>query len=291
MNRIASVSWMLLWSLSFSTAMSLTKNLTADTSPLMIVFIRSVFGMILLTPLVMRSGLKNILTKRPFHHLARILISSLAMICTYYVYSHLPLATASSIGFIGPSISVLLAMFVFSEKVGLGKWAFIFLGYSGVLILVHPGHMEFHPAILVSILGSILGSTSILLAKFLSKDESAEQITFINNSGRIILLGALSFMFWKTPALEDWMLLALIGLAGTISQYSYIRALKNGVVSLVAPFEYTRLVFAVPIGILFFSEIPTVWTFVGSMVIILSNFGLTFIDNYRQSKKEDLQEV
>lgn len=286
-SRWTSIAWMLSWSVTFSIAMSLTKMMSDQTSSMMIVFIRSIFGLVILAPLVMKQGIRNIRTNHPYLHMARVIFSSFAMVCTYYAYSKLPLATATSIGFTGPCISVLLAMVVFSESVSPGKWAFILMGYLGVLVIAQPGSMVFHPAIFVALLANFLASCSIITAKFLTGEESPEQITFINSFGRIVLLGSVSFLFWSTPTTQDWYYLCLIGIFGTISQFSYITALKSGMVSLVAPFEYSRLVIAIPIGVLIFAEIPSIWTFVGSLVIVASNFGLTYID--QQKKKAAAQ--
>lgn len=286
MNRAASIVWMLTWSISFSSAMAFTKCLGPDTTATMTVFVRSLFGIVLLAPMVLKSGIEGVKTDYPFQHLMRAILSTIAMICTYYAYAHLPLATATSIGFTGPFITVLLATMVLSEQVGSSKWLLILLGYIGVLILAQPGTLTFDPAILVALLANIFASINIVSAKFLTDKESPEKITFINSCGRLVILTLTSFLFWKTPPMHDWIYLGLIGVVGTLSQYSYMRALKTGVVSLVAPFEYSRLVFAVPIGILFFSEIPTLWTFLGSMIIIVSNFGLSWVDQYRKANQE-----
>lgn len=288
-NRRASIFWMISWSFSFSIAMALSKCISDQTSSVMIVFIRSIFGIFFLTPFVFKHGIKSIKISHPFLYLSQIVFSTFAMVCTYYVYSKLPIATATSIGFTGPFISVILAMFFFSEKVGAYKWALILLGYTGVLIIAQPGSLEFHPAIFIALLANFLASCSIIATKILTKSASAEQIAFVNSSGRIFLLGILSFLFWSFPTPEDWIYLTFIGVFGTISQLSYILALKSGQVSMVAPFEYSRLVIAVPIGILIFAEIPTIWTFIGSFIIIASNFGLTYVDQLRKARKLALQ--
>ncbi len=280
-----SIIWVLLWATSFSISMSIVKLLDQDISAVMIVFIRLSFGLVFFTPFILKAGLRNMKTQKFPLHLLRIIFMCSAMVCTYHAYSHLPLAFATSIGFTGPMITTLLAILILRDKVSWLHWLLIILGYAGVLVLVRPDAVELDPAVLVALMANFFASCAIITVKKLHKTESSMQIMFYTNVFGLLLVGLAASFMWKTPSQQDMVFLAMLGITGTFSQFCYIQALKKGKPSLIAPFEYSRLVFAIPIGVMFFAEIPTLWTILGSFVIIISNYSLTYLEAQRQKVK------
>ena len=291
-DSVFSVFWMLTWAACFSTAVSLTKMISDDISIFTLVFVRLCFGLILILPAVLNKNYKFQISKRLPLHALRVILTSTAIVCTYYAYKHLPLAFVTSIGFTGPLVTVLLAILLLGDKVSLYQWFLVVLGYSGVLIIMHPGEIEFDIAVVAALMANLLASTGNILLKKLSATDSTVQILSHTNIGMLFLVGTMSIFFWTTPTQSDLFYMCLLGCSGTLSQFCYIQALKIADPSTVAPFEYSRLIFAVPIGYLFFAEIPTLWTFVGSLVIILSNTLLTLYEaNKKKSAKKSTEKA
>ncbi len=277
-QTLISVLWVLMWALSFSVAMSLTKLLSSNIHTIVVVFIRVAVGFCFFLPFIYKAGLKGFATQRLKLHVFRVFLMCGALISTYYAYKHLPLAFATSLGFTGPLLTTTMAVIFLRERLDWRWWLLIVSGYIGVLIMVRPDIVVFDIAVAMAIIANILSSAARITIKSLVSTESSLQILVYNNFGALLFFSLLIPFFWQTPSGIDAVLLGFIAGAGTLSQYCYVKALQNGSASLVAPFEYSRLIFSVPVGFLLFAELPTVWTFLGSVVIILSNYGLTLLE-------------
>ena len=275
-EKVLSIMMMLLWALSFTVAMSLAKVLSRNIHSLMIVFLRCSFGLVFFLPFAAKEGVKALRTRRPLLHGLRVVFVCGAMICTYYAYRNLPLATASAVGFASPLFITLLAFLILGDTISPQRWLAILAGYGGVLIILRPFSFHFNGAVYVALLANLLASCSIIVAKRLSSTESTVTIMFYTNIATFLLSAFAVSWVWETPLPRDILLLAGIGLAGTLSQFLYIEALKLGNPSFLAPFEYTRLLFAVAMGLLFFNEIPDSWVLMGAFLIILATLYLSW---------------
>jgi drug/metabolite transporter (DMT)-like permease len=240
-----------------------------------LVVIRISFGFLFFSPFILKTGITHLKTKNFLSHFLRASLISTAMFCTYYAYAHLPLALATAVGFTGPLITVLLASFIFKERISLGQWFALILGYLGVLLMIQPGAFVFNRAVLISLLGNGVTSCVVILTKHLSKTESTLQImsysTFLSF---VLVVGILSWNI-SLPNPGDLFLLALGGGLGILSQFCYIQALKYGEPSIVAPFEYIRLVFMIPLGYFLFDESISPLTLGGSFIIIATTYYIT----------------
>ncbi len=274
-KSLLSIIWVLLWSASFSTMMAIAKFVSSGTSTIVIVFIRIIFGFMFFSPFLMKTPLINIKTKKFPLHVLRVLFVCGSMMCTYYAYTHLPLAFATSIGFTAPLITTVLAIFVLKEKVGLTRWIALGIGYIGVLIIVHPSNFPFEFAVVVALFANLFASSSNITLKKLSSTESTIQIMFYLNVLSFFLIGIISVFFWQLPSLQDLLFLMALGLLATFAQFCLVQALKNGNPSTIAPFEYSRLIFSIPLGFILFNEVPTFQTIIGALLIAAINIYLT----------------
>lgn len=264
--------------------MTIANKLSGSVSTIIVVLSRLMVATILMIPIIIgNGGLKVLRTKFPFLHIARIILGISAMSCTYYAYSRLPISLATAIGFSGPLITTLLAVIIMREYVEPKKWILIIIGYIGVLIEIRPGTLEFDPATIVEIIANVLaGLTLILTKKLSSKDSPLTLLTFANCGGFIIVFAIISILYFSNSIDKDmimlptikleFILLIILGFFGAFSQYARIKALQNAEVSFVAPFEYTRMVLAVPIDIFIIGVIPDTWTMVGAAIIIFASF-------------------
>lgn len=266
---------MLLWALSFSTAMAFAKTLDPDTSSVMVVFMRCAFGLMFFLPLSLTDREASFKTNRPLLHAFRAVIMCCAMACTYYAYRNLPIALASSIGMTGPLFTTLLAIIILKDDVSWKKWGVILLGYSGVLVMIRPDVGEVPTAVWIEILGNIFAAIAIITVKIMTRTENTFAIMFYSNVTVTALAGIGALYAWELPKPDDIIALCAIGGFGILSQYCSVTAQRFANPSFLAPFEYTRLIFAIPVGLIFFEEIPTFWMLLGSAIIILATFLLT----------------
>lgn len=269
---------MLLWALSFSIAMALSKVLSPNIPNITMLFMRYLFGFLFFIPFVIKSEIKEFCTSRPALHLTRVIFIILAMTCTYYSYRNLPIALATSIGMTGPLFTTLLAILILKDKVSLSKWGLIFMGYLGVIVIMRPHEISNHSAIFIQFLANLFAALSINCVKLLSRTESTLTIMFYANAATTFIVGFLAYFVWILPDPKDLMILIAIGGLGVFSQFCAVTALKYSNPSFLAPFEYTRLCIAIPIGFFFFGETPTIWMLFGSIIIIGSTYGLARLE-------------
>lgn len=283
--KLVGAAFMLLWALSFSSAMAFAKTLSPEVDSIIVLFMRYFFGLIFFSPFVFQAGFKGFITSRPILHVTRVLCVGAAMGCTYYAYRNLPLALATSIGMTGPLFTTVLAMALLKDSVSLPKWTLIILGYLGVIVMVRPHEMPISIGVWVELLANLFAAFSIICVKLLSRTESTLTIMLYANTATTFIAGLLVLGVWKTPEPQDLMALMAIGALGVFSQYCSVTALRYANPSYLAPFEYTRLIFAIPVGYLFFHELPTLWTLFGSLMIIGATYGLTRLEVPSQGRK------
>ena len=276
-TTLIGILWMLSWAASFSTTMSLAKIIQPTISVTMMLFMRCLFGVCFFLPFVLRNQTNTFKTDRLPLHLLRAVLASTSMLCTYHAYSNLPLAFTTSIGFTAPLIISILSIFFLGEHVGKRKWLAIVAGYLGVLVMVNPVGHGVDLNVGIALMANLFASCAIIITKKLSRTESTTTIMSYFMVSGLIMSASLVAFSWKTPALSDLLVLCVMGATATLSQFSYFRALKHADASTVAPFEYSRLVFAIPVGFFFFGELVSWHTLVGSVIIVAATYAISVL--------------
>ncbi len=277
-QTLISMFFVLFSSFCFSGGISLVKLITPSVPSLMILFFRCLFAFIFLLPFAFRHGIRNFKTTRVPLHLTRVIFISVALFSTYYAYRNLPMASSSAIGFTGPLFTTLFAFFFLREKLTYKKWLLIALGYVGVLTMFQSFSFSFGIPIAVALLANILASGSSITGKKLLTTESSITLLLYGTGATLLLSSVAVIGTWQLPPLRDIYLLIGVALCGLLSNFATVEALKYGKASFVAPFEYTRLIFASMIGYLFFEEIPHINVVAGAIVIAASTFLLTRLE-------------
>lgn len=205
----------------------------------------------------------------PLHLLRGVLV--LGTVVTFFVsVKELPLATVTAISLANPFFMVLCSAVLLKEPVSILRWILISLGFVGVLVAI--GGISLTPSIftVVAVLSALLYALAAVLTKHLARTESAILIAAYTNVSMLILsLFSLSSS-WALPGWHDFLIFAMMGLAGGLSNYVFTLAFRFAEVSTVAPIEYTILVWAALFGFFLFNEIPTTLTIVGALIIVVS---------------------
>jgi len=265
---------------------SLARSLNPDIPTSMLVFVRSCFGLLFFIPFLLKHNLEIFKTKRLHLHILRACISVTSMICTYYTYRHLPIAFATSIGMSGALFVTTLSSLILRDRIGIYRWILLIIGYVGVVIVIRPSSYILDFAIITSLLANLFMALALIVAKILSRTDSNITMMLYTNIGivivsALILQGDLSIL-----SLDDIVKLSIIGLLGVSAQYIMLSALRLTSPSFIAPFEYTRIVFSTLIGIICFAEIPDIWIFIGSVVIVSATYSLTYLDAKLEEKRK-----
>ena len=262
--------WILLAALIMTLQVAVVKKLGAGLHIFEIVFFRCAFSFLILSPAFPRLGLGAYATARPALHITRSVLGILAMACYFYAVSWLPLAEAIAYTFTMPLFMILCAVLLLGERVRWRRWTATAVGFAGVLVMLRPGMVAVEAAALVALFGALLSALVFTSVKKLSATESAlTMILYFALVGMLMSIGP-AIAVWRWPNGAEFALLALIGALGTAGQYVAVWGWSVGEATAVAPFDYSRLIFAAALGFVLFAEVPDPMTILGAGIIVAS---------------------
>jgi drug/metabolite transporter (DMT)-like permease len=182
-----------------------------------------------------------------------------------------------SILFSTPFFVTLLSGFVLGEWAGWRRWTAIGIGFSGVLLIARPGMGGMHPAALLCLGGAICYSVYNISTRVLARTDSNQTTLFYSNFvGTVAALPALPFV-WTTPHEPVVIvLMVLIGVLGSFGHFLLIAAHRLASASVLAPFIYSQLIWAITAGYLVFGQLPSEWTLAGAAIVIASGLYILF---------------
>jgi drug/metabolite transporter (DMT)-like permease len=184
---------------------------------------------------------------------------------------HVPLATASAIGFTSPLIVTALSMPLLGERVGRRRWSAVAVGFLGAVLVIRPGGGVHDPAVLLLLVSSGAYALYQIATRWVAAyDPAATGILFSALFGALAMSLVLPFVFVMPRNLADLLLFLSLGLFGGGGHYLIIRAFHHGPAAVMAPLGYVELVGTTVLGFLIFGNFPDLWTWVGAGIIILS---------------------
>jgi drug/metabolite transporter (DMT)-like permease len=265
--------------ITFTVMTMLIKYLGADYPAALQTFYRQAAGMIVLLPIILRDPRGSFRTTRPGILLFRALAGTTGMILSFYAYQEMPLADANALSFTRTLWVVPLAALILKERVGPRRIVATVVGFLGALLMLQPAvssegaHLSM-PA-LAALSSAFLIAMTVTGMKFMTRDHTTMTLMSWSAVLGLILSIPPALFVWRWPNALDLTLLAAMGVLGTITQGCYIKGMSEGDAMVMAPLDYTRLVFAVIIGYLLFSEIPNTMTLLGAGVVIASTLYIT----------------
>jgi drug/metabolite transporter (DMT)-like permease len=236
------------------------------------VFFRNAFAFIPICLYMARTtGFGVLRTRRPLAHATRAGIGLIGMTCGFSAVQHLPLTDASAFQFTSPLFMTALAAPILAERIGVHRWAAVLVGFVGVLIIIRPipGHMNLVGAAL-GVTGAVATAFAMITVRELGRTEAGAAIVFyFTVAGTLAGLASLPFG-WASPEPLTLGFLVLIGLFGGVAQLLMTEALRIAPVGLVAPFDYTQLIWAALFGFLVWGERPHLATLIGAVLVAAS---------------------
>jgi drug/metabolite transporter (DMT)-like permease len=253
---------------AFAVMMAIVRKVSADIHPFEAAFFRNLFGLALMAPWLLRSGMGVLRTGRFSIHVLRATFGLGAMMSLFLALSLLPLAEVTALTFTAPLFGTIGATVFFGEQVRARRWTATLVGLLGALIILRPGIATIQPASLVALGSAVLMAAAMLSIKSLSRTEHPNAIVII--MGLLMTPASLvpALFVWTSPCRSTWILLLGMGVAATAGQVCLTRAFAAADASALLPLDFSRLVFASLIGFLMFGEVPDVWTWVGASIII-----------------------
>ncbi|MCB1509049.1 MAG: DMT family transporter [Hyphomicrobiaceae bacterium] len=274
-------------SISAFTVMITLIKLIGDTVPIgQIVFSRAFFAILPLLAMAVWSKdlMAMVRTQKLLSQFVRGMVGSGAMALWFLALARLPLPEATAIGYAAPFFTTVLAVLLLGETVRIYRWSAIAVGLLGVLVILSPrlglGTMTADPAAQTGALFAIGSTFCMALAqvfvRVLTRTEKTITIVFYFSAVTSVLsLFTLPFG-WVMPDAQTLAMLIGIGLVGGIGQLFLTQSYRHADVSVIAPFDYTSMIFAILVGWLLFAEIPTVPVLIGSAIVIAAGIFMIF---------------
>ncbi|MGI2032165.1 DMT family transporter [Rhizobium panacihumi] len=266
---------------------ALVKTVSSQLTVAQIMFVRGAMTMVLVFMIARHLGAlptRRMLTDKIM--LLRVFFEIGATLTYLTALSRIPFANASSILQSLPLAVTLGAAVFLGEPVGWRRWAAILVGFLGVLIILKPGPAGFVSDALFAVAAVFFTAGRDLVTKRVDPGIPSISVSLFTTTVITMIGGFLIVPMggWKPVDAGTFGLLALASLMVLAGYQSIILAMRTGEISFVAPFRYTSLVWALGIGILFFSEIPDNWMILGVAVVIASGL-YTF---YRESRRRQV---
>jgi drug/metabolite transporter (DMT)-like permease len=216
-------------------------------------------------------------TQRPLAHLTRGTIGLITMILSFAARTYLPLAEAATIGFAAPLFSVALSALILGEPVGWHRWGAVALGFAGVLIVMRP--IDSHlPAtgLTLAILGALGTAAVTITLRQIGRTEATPTIVLWYTCFSMLATGLLLPFYGHAHDAATWSILLALGTFGGLGQLFLTSALRFAPVSVVVPFDYSQLIWAVLLGWALFGTHPAASTWAGAALIVASGLYTLF---------------
>jgi len=265
--RLAGIGLMLLSIFMFSFGDALGKFMVATYSVGQLLWLRACAALIVLSPMIWRHRAGFMRLERPWLHLLRVTLSTLEVAAFFLATVYLPLADVITYYLASPIFVTALAPIVLREHVGWRRWSAVLIGFGGVLIALHPSSQTVSWAALIALGGSLSFALLMLITRSL---RATPDIVLASSqfAGTFLLGALLSPIGWVAPSLGSLGLFAAAGCISVAALLCVNRSLKLAPASVVVPYQYSMIVWAVMFGYVVFGDVPQPATVIGAAIII-----------------------
>ncbi len=270
----------------FSTHDVIIKSLGASYSPIQIVFFSTILGFPLATFLLMRDATKgNLIPRYPGWVAARTILAVIGASSVFYAFSALPLSQVYAIIFASPLVITVLAIPILGEKVGIHRWVAVVVGLIGVLIVVRPGSAEIQLGHIAAMIAAVASAAASVIIRRIGREERSVVIMLYPMMANFVVMGALLPLVYKPVPIEHLGGLTAIAVLGFLGGLCIISAYRNAEAAIIAPNQYSQIVWSVIFGALIFNEWPDANTALGAAIIILSGLYILLRETRSQSSQ------
>lgn len=264
---------------------AIAKLLTERYDPIQIIFLRNLIAvpMIALVVLFLR-GPQALRTRHPGLHAVRGLLMLLGAYLYFTSLSFMPLAEATALIFSAPIFITALSVPLLGEAVGWRRWGAVILGFIGVLIVVQPGGSAFQPASLLPVGVAFLYALFMISARWIGPGEGMWTMMLYVVLFPMIYAAPFALWLWAPVRPEDLWLFVTIAVCGSLGITLIGQAFRLAPAAVVAPFDYTSMVWATALGWLIWGDVPVFWTILGALVIVASGIIIVLREAARSEK-------
>ena len=269
--RLAGIALMVLSIFLFSFGDAMGKFIVTTYSVGQLLFLRACAALLILAPSIWRQRHEFARLERPWLQLLRVVLSTLEVAAFFLATVYLPLADVITYYLAGPIFVTALSGVLLGEEVGWRRWTAILVGFCGVLIALRPSAQTVSLPALIALGGSLSFAMLMLITRSLRA--TPDIVMASSQFGGTFLLGlALSAVHWVPPTAGSLALFALAGCTSVAALLCVNRSLKLAPASVVVPYQYSMIVWAVIFGFVVFGDVPQLATIAGAAIIIGAGF-------------------
>lgn len=264
---------------SFSCADLIAKVLTAEYHPVQIALSRQLGVVTVVIIWLLIRGPSIIKSTAPKMQILRGLFAIISATCFIFALSYVPLADAVAVTFVAPFMVTILGALVLGERVNANRWVAVVIGLIGTLVIIRPGLGVFHPAIFLVILAAAAFACRQIVSRYVgARDPTITTLAYTALTS-VILLAIPAPLFWISPtSLSDFGLMVGLAVLAGLGEFLLIRALEVAFAVVVAPMQYSLILFSTFWGYLVFSELPDFWTWTGTAIVVSSGLYLVLLE-------------
>lgn len=265
---------------------AVSKWLGETHSPLQIIFFRALISLPMIALLAhFAGGLRKLRTKRPRVHFLRGLMYTATMVCFVWGLTLLPLAEATAIAFVAPLFVTLLSVPLLGERIDPPVLIASLVGFIGVLIVVRPNGDAFQVGALVLVAAALFYALMMITARRYGAREHLWAMLFYMTFVPLVITALTLPWVWQTPQPWHWVGFFASGILGVAATAFITLAFRFAPAAIAAPFDYTAMLWAVLLGWWFWGEMPDLWVWVGSALIIGSGLAVAYHDRRTTLKR------
>ncbi len=250
---------------------TIAKYLSAEISFFQITWARYFFTVFFTLPFMFFFFKKNLTrSTQPKLQIFRGLTLFFANILFFYSISIISMAKALTLAFVAPIVTTALSSIILRENVGYRRWSAVIVGFIGTLIVIRPGFIEFNFATVAALGTGFFYGIYLIITRKLHTSDSPLLTLLLTGVVGVVIASFFVPLFWTNLSIQQWALLALMGIFACVGHLFLILSLKYADASKLAPLGYFEIVTNIILGYHFFGDFPHFWTWVGLGIIICS---------------------
>ncbi|MFS4436800.1 DMT family transporter [Paracoccaceae bacterium GXU_MW_L88] len=261
----------------FATHDAIIKHLGASYSVFQIIFFAGLFALIPMTFIMGADRRED--TFRPNNPLwvaGRVVSGLIAMASAFYAFSVLPMTEVYAILFTTPLLVTALSVPILGETVGKWRWMAVVMGLIGVVVVLRPGSSDLTFGHATALIGALANAFSALITRKIGPQERPVVMVLFPMLGTLIVMACLQPAVYQPPTLTALALMAVVGLFSVTGQLASVFAYSRAPAAMIAPLQYSQIIWATIFGLLFFDETPDKWVAIGTAIIIASGLFALF---------------
>jgi drug/metabolite transporter (DMT)-like permease len=267
-NVLKGIIWMIVSSLCFVAVTGIVRHLGSDMNAAQAAFIRYAFGTLFFASLYWKLAKSRRLPDKVGLHMVRGLVHGIGVMLWFYAMTRIPIADVTAIGFTSPIFVTVGAAIFLGETLHRRRISAVVAGFVGTLMIVRPGLETIELGAIAMLVAAPLFAVSMLVAKQLTRTvESGAVVAWLSLFVTLVLAPA-AFAVWRTPTPVELMWLFVTASFATAGHYALTRAFALADLSVLQPFSFVQLVWALLLGYYVFSETPDMWTIIGGSIIV-----------------------